>query len=418
MHTARAPIELAPTVNNQLNRHPRHRVVHVDLGKRDGNVSSLNNLRVYASDPIPASAYEAVTDNLASKSFLLHLSKVGGTQSQEVPLVSSMFDSPNARLGVLAKALAASRARASWNARLAHWERPASDSEEAQIQRAARMVRNAISSNVWLSAELVTIEPQGSYHNNTNVRQEADMDLRAMHPLIRAECGPGVIEEDAYRSADLIASPRSLRSVADDIRAELSNSLVRAFGKASVTVGTKAIRIDKRIGCRADVDIVPAFGYRWITRNVATRRISVAEGIAILGIDGSWTYNFPAQHTSNGIDKRTRTKLRFKKVVRSLKRLRDELVELEIIDKKRAPSFLIECLAYWAGDDCYLNDADDRYERLLRVLKRLETLLNDPDHFITVTEINHIKWLFHETQPWTATDALTFVLTAKTRLES
>lgn len=332
--------------------------------------------------------------------------------------MSSMFDSPNTRLGVLAKALAASRARASWNARLEHWERPASDSEEAQIQRAARMVRNAIASNAWLTVERVTIEPQGSYHNNTNVRQEADMDLRAMHPLLKAEYGQGVIEEYADISANLITAPRSLRSVADEMRAELSNSLVKAFGRASVTVGTKAIRVDKRIGCRADVDIVPAFGYRWITWNAATRRFNVAEGIAILGIDGSWTRNFPLQHTSNGIDKRTRTKLRFKKIVRSLKRLRDELVELEILDKKRAPSFLVECLAYWAGDDCYLNDADDRYERLLRVLKRLEALLNDPNHLTTATEINHIKRLFHETQPWTATDALTFVLTAKKRLES
>jgi hypothetical protein len=37
----------------------------------------------------------------------------------------------------LLEALAQSRTRPSWNDRLTHWERPASDSEEAMIERAA-----------------------------------------------------------------------------------------------------------------------------------------------------------------------------------------------------------------------------------------------------------------------------------------
>jgi hypothetical protein len=37
-----------------------------------------------------------------------------------------------------------SRTRSSWNDRLTHWERPASDSEEVQIERAAAMVRFAL----------------------------------------------------------------------------------------------------------------------------------------------------------------------------------------------------------------------------------------------------------------------------------
>ena len=77
------------------------------------------------------------------------------------------------------------RTRSSWNDRLTHWERPASDSEEVHIQRAASMVRFALTENTWLRNEGVAVSAQGSYFNNTNVRLESDMDLRAVHPLIR-----------------------------------------------------------------------------------------------------------------------------------------------------------------------------------------------------------------------------------------
>lgn len=270
----------------------------------------------------------------------------------------------------LAKAIAADRNRSAWNDRLEHWEKPASESEEARIQRAAAMVRNAIGTNLWLAGERVTIEPQGSHHNNTNVRQEADMDLRAMHPLIYAEYDRDVVPAYARESAGLNVADRNLHDVARGMRTAMTRSLVATFGKYNVSVGTKAIRIDKRVGSRADVDIVPAFGYRWFGWNQNAGRFVVHEGVAILGTDGSWTVNFPAQHTANGIAKRGRTKLRFKKVVRSLKRQRDEMVEIGMLAPKRVPSFLIESLAHWAGDDCYLEEGDDRYGRLVRVLDR------------------------------------------------
>src|SRR4051794_32339126 len=92
----------------------------------------------------------------------------------------------------LVEALAKARSRSSWDDRLAHWERPASDTEEAQIQRAAGMVRGALATSSWLGTEGVVVEPQGSYFNNTNVRQTADQDLRAVHPMLHIEYAPGL----------------------------------------------------------------------------------------------------------------------------------------------------------------------------------------------------------------------------------
>lgn len=73
----------------------------------------------------------------------------------------------------LVEAMAQAGSRQSWNDRLAHWEKPASNSEEAIIERAANAMGALVSTNNWLVSEGVRVEPQGSYHNNTNVRQES-----------------------------------------------------------------------------------------------------------------------------------------------------------------------------------------------------------------------------------------------------
>ncbi len=80
---------------------------------------------------------------------------------------------PCRALNYLFEELAKNRSRSSWNDRLTHWEKPASDSEVARIERAASMVRDALSASAWLTTEGVTVAPQGSYYNNTNVRQTA-----------------------------------------------------------------------------------------------------------------------------------------------------------------------------------------------------------------------------------------------------
>ena len=99
--------------------------------------------------------------------------------------------------------LAAQRSRASWNDRLEHWERPASATEDAQIKRSAVMAQNALNDNSWLAREHVLVRPQGSYHNNTNVRQDSDMDLSAWHPGIKVIVEDGLSLDDVDRRLGL-----------------------------------------------------------------------------------------------------------------------------------------------------------------------------------------------------------------------
>jgi hypothetical protein len=201
------------------------------------------------------------------------------------------------------------------------------------------------------------------------------------------------------------------------MRREMAREFEKAFGRSVVTVGTKAIRIDKKIGSRADVDVVPAVSYRWITQSALTGAYFVEKGIAIFSENGDITRNFPDQHSRNGIEKRSRTRFRFKRVVRSLKWLRDELVQIGMLKPKQVPSFLVESLVYLVPDSAFVAEDDDRYGRMLRVLGELDILLAHAATVQNATEMNGIKYLFHSSQPWTVADARAFVVAAKARLK-
>jgi hypothetical protein len=318
----------------------------------------------------------------------------------------------------LAEVIAQYRSRASWNERLSHWERPASETEEAQIERAASMVRTAISSNPWLMREGVCVSPQGSYYNNTNVRQEADMDLRVTHPLLKVGYASNIQKPDLVaQHFGISASGRTFQSIMPEMRQQMLLSLATAFGWQNLdSSGNKAIRIHKLSGSRSDVDVVPTFAYAWIIWPPGSSLPQQIDGTAILGKDGTWTPNFPKQHRNNGVAKRARTLHRFKKVVRSLKRLRDELVAMGLLDSKLAPSYLVECLIYAVEDAYFLVEADDRYDRARRVIDRIWQLLEDTAWTANVTEINGVKFMFRPTQAWTLDGAKTFVVAAYTRL--
>jgi hypothetical protein len=109
---------------------------------------------------------------------------------------------------------------------MAHWERPASDTEEQQIERAAEMVRTVLANNRRLNDKGVTIAPQGSYYNNTNVRREADMDLRAVHPAIRLEYASGVVIDSARTMLGIYDTGRTYHDIAQEMRREITRELI------------------------------------------------------------------------------------------------------------------------------------------------------------------------------------------------
>jgi hypothetical protein len=302
--------------------------------------------------------------------------------------------------GLLNELLDTYRSRSSWNDRFSHWERPETVSEEGTIERAQKHVRAAIGTNTWLNAQNVTIHCQGSYNNRTNVRTEADIDLRAEHPGLRIDYASDVVQQFARPALTYVDLPMTLQQIFDNSRANLKQELDRAFGAKNVDgSGTKAFRIKGITGSRAEVDVVPTVGYHYVTYSAVTKLYSALNGVAILSTDGKWTINYPEQHAANGIAKRARTAHRFKKMVRIFKRMRADMKDRGLISVG-VPSFLVECLVYEVEDSYFLVESDDAYDRVRRIARRMKEKVDHALVASNMKEINGIKPLWGGGQSW------------------
>lgn len=302
-----------------------------------------------------------------------------------------------------------------WNERLARWSKPASDTEEAMIERAAGMVRRVIGQNSWLTDSGVEVVPQGSYFNNTNVRTMADMDLCVRHPLIKMEYRDGLVPAAVDRDLNYSDGP-NISDVFARMRREIGGALVKEFGQRNVAAGGKAFTVSGVPGSRSDIDVVPAMRLH-VVRNGGSLLFpyAVTEGVIIRPEAGPDIYNFPKLHHDNGKAKRRATQLRFKKVVRQMKSMRDDLVERGALRPKQVPSFLVECLVYLVDDADFCVD-EEHHPRLRRILERCWAILaSSPENLF---EINGQKLLFGAHQPWSVQDAQAFLKAAYSRIET
>ena len=157
--------------------------------------------------------------------------------------------------------------------------------------------------------------------------------------------------------------------------------------------------------------MVPAFEHR---------RYSVHNGIyhhtsgTELRPDGGGRIrNWPHHNYENGTEKNKATGTRFKKLVRVLKRLRDEMVGEGIPAAKPIPSYLIECLVWNVPNLAFLRD--EYSETLREILLYLYSNTQTDAACNEWGEINELKYLFRTSQPWTRAAANNFVVVAWTR---
>ena len=312
------------------------------------------------------------------------------------------------------------RSRSEWEARFAHWQKPASDTEEAEIETIARRVRQAMGRSAFLPNRLWSVIKQGSYHNNTNVRTDSDVDLCVCLEDAFFVDGPS---NDFPGLAELGREP--VPFTFDWYRRHIAWCLAEEFGQSAVTIGTKAIHLHKNDYDRVNADVVPAFTLQRFGSRMAPawRREPPAVGVALLTTAGQRITNFPARHYLNGCAKNDRTGRRYKRVVRIIKRIRNHMIdnsELPQVARDRAkntPSFLIESLVYNCHDTNHFQHAVI-YDDVAAVLRYLSFILSDRHPATTILgaptwtwwhEVNGIKSLFDDTQAWTVAGAAEFV---------
>ena len=136
--------------------------------------------------------------------------------------------------------------------------------------------------------------------------------------------------------------------------------------------------------------MVPCFPYRLYT---AASPNAYEEGVRIFPDKGSMIVNFPEQHYQNGVAKNLATRRRFKRMVRCLKRMENELIEREVIAAE-APSFLMECLMYRISDSYF--GAEAYVDTFVGAVRQAWYATSDGGRCSGWREINDLKPMFKE----------------------
>lgn len=297
-----------------------------------------------------------------------------------------------------------------WEEQFRRWSNPSSDSEAERQANAQRMIADAIRNHPVLQAHTINVIVQGSYRNNTNVRQDSDVDICVC-------CMDTFFYEfhfADYGKAEANVTD-ALYSYAQ-FKCDVQAALVAKFGARSVTRGRKAFDVRENT-YRVEADVVPAFAYRMYTKRVfdpvlllPTTRFIEPPGTKFYPDTGTEVVNWPEQQYANEVAKNQRTARRYKSVVRALKNLALDMATANVAGAKSIPSFLIESLAYNVPDPLF---GGDSYENNVRdTLISCFNATNDDASCSKWVEPNNIKLLFHGSQPWTRQQVNAFTVAA------
>ena len=110
-------------------------------------------------------------------------------------------------------------------------------------------------------------------------------------------------------------------------RSMIAEALVNKFGSQSISDGNKSIKI-KENTYHIQADVVPAFQLRNYDVEHSFAPDRYVEGIWFVSKKGEKVANYPKRHLRNGKDKNKATNNDYKKLVRIMKSVKNELVDL------------------------------------------------------------------------------------------
>lgn len=251
---------------------------------------------------------------------------------------------------------------------LENYSQPISTTEKEQCEHAIDMVKDALieygykisnarknysSDGYAFYYELreldyrstVTILVQGSYANNTNIKRYSDVDVSViLNPII----------------------PISLEKSFNSFKTKIYNALYRKFG-SDVIRKNKSINV-KGNTYRKSIDVVPAYS---ISSNLEN-------GIQFLTDKGEKIINYPLKQIKNENSKNSQTNYMFKKYVRILKNIKEDMEETYIKSAKEVGSFQVESLLWNLDNNVFTKYTSLGYgvEEIIDSLKNKKYLLD------------------------------------------
>ena len=284
-----------------------------------------------------------------------------------------------------------------WEEAFSSWAQAPSKTEQERCANAEKAVKNAIGASDKLKNRNIKVFTQGSYRNNTNVKQDSDVDIGVLCYDVFFEQLP-----DGYKKEDfgIISADYGYST----FKNEVEEALVSYFGRASVARGNKAFDV-KENSYHVEADVAPFFEHRRYSADKL-----YLSGVELKPDSGGSVINWPEQHYDNGVSKNTATSRRFKSLVRIFKSLCNYMTDKGIADAKAIPSFLLECLVWNVPND---NFGKSTYSDDVKAcLTFLYSGTKTQDKCNEWGEVSELKYLFRGNQKWTCEQANKFVLSA------
>ena len=284
-----------------------------------------------------------------------------------------------------------------WEAQFRDWAKPPGKTEEERCNNAASAIRNAIKASDKLRARGVSVFAQGSYRNNTNVRQDSDVDIGILCTDTFFFALPEGTNRETFRIGSATYGYEQYKN-------EVEAALVNYFGRAAVTRGNKAFDIHET-SYHVEADVAPFFEHRRYNTDGTYQ-----EGVELqTDKERNRIINWPEQHYANGCRKNNDTGTRFKSIVRVLKALSSEMTERRVSGGD-IPGFLIECLVWNVPNDRFQNSTYtvDVKAALAFLYEHTKT----DDSCREWGEVSELKYLFRLAQKWTREQANAFTVAA------
>jgi hypothetical protein len=280
-----------------------------------------------------------------------------------------------------------------WEKWLRDSSSPPSDSEDERRDRTEGQVKDALRAYGPLEGRSYAVYTKGSYANNTNVRLNYDVDIAVEYRGF-FYCDLMFDLKDS-KKADIGLVDSTDPYTRAEFKFDIKAALTEAFGSSAVSQGDIAYRVrEKKTTLPADV--VPCWEYRRYDRVVNGAPV-FQEGSRVYRGSGGHTDNYPAQQKTNGTGKNVRTGMRYKYMVRALKRLQTKLVVDGDLTAE-LPSYLIECLVYNVPDSSFGNS--EYLADMRNVLARIFNATLASGDSEEWEEVNGLKYLFRGSNSW------------------
>ena len=285
-----------------------------------------------------------------------------------------------------------------WEATFKSWAQAPSPTEQAKCDNAERAITKAINSYDRFRYRNITVFPQGSYRNRTNVRIDSDVDICVLCTDSLFSTVPSGMTKEQFG-----LEPATYKY--NDYKNDVQSALTSYFDYQSITRGNKAFEVRENT-YRVNADVVACFEFHSY-RSDGT----YLQGTGFIPDNKIFrVVNWPNQNYENGVRKNTITGRRFKALVRILKHTRNQMKKAAITTADYVPSYLIECLVWNVPNDRFgdLHYADD----VRSVIGWLYTRTMNDDGCKEWGEINELKYLFRPSQPWSRQQANNFLFNA------